>query len=68
MILYTIVPEHFIYPVDEQIFHKQQIVSCNGVAMMVESNGEQGHAIVRVLSSNPQDYLRYQPGQQIWIR
>jgi hypothetical protein len=67
MILYTIMPEELIYPLDEAVYAKQKIVNYNGVEMVVESCGDSGHSVVRVLSSNPQHYLQYEPGQKLWI-
>jgi hypothetical protein len=67
MILYTIIPEHLIYPADETQFHKQKMVTYNGVSMLVETRETNQCAIVRVLSSDPQHYLEYHPGQKVWL-
>ncbi|MFX3624678.1 MAG: YlzJ-like family protein [Ectobacillus sp.] len=67
MILYTIVPEHFIYPIDEAVYTKQKIVDFNGVQMVVE-NGPNGESqVIRVISSDPAHFLQYEPGQRLWI-
>ncbi|WP_028399038.1 YlzJ-like family protein [Ectobacillus panaciterrae] len=67
MILYTIVPEQLIYPIDDRVYAKQKIVNCNGIDMVVEACGDSGYSIIRILSSDPQHYLQYQPGQRVWI-
>ncbi|MFD3445523.1 YlzJ-like family protein [Microbacteriaceae bacterium 4G12] len=68
MILYTIVPEQLIYPVDDASFTKQRMVTYNGVEMMVEIGSHSECSVVRILSSDPQHFLQYQPGQKVWIQ
>ncbi len=67
MILYTMMPAELIFPTDETQFSNQQYVELNGVSMVVEKNEEHGHRIVRLLSTNPQDFLNdeYMPGSTI---
>lgn len=66
MVLYTIVPECSIFPEDESTYSQHQTISVNGVSMMVQQSTAESE-IIRVLSTDPQDYLKYQPGQKIRI-
>jgi hypothetical protein len=68
MILYTIMPEQVIYPIDETVYTKQKIITYDGIDMVVEANANSEYSIVRVLSSDPQHYLYYQPGQRVWLQ
>ncbi|MED1202015.1 YlzJ-like family protein [Heyndrickxia acidicola] len=56
MILYTTVPEEIIFQTDPSEFTKQRTIQYNGVPLLVEQE-EQYYRIIRVLSSNPADYL-----------
>ncbi|MCP8969053.1 YlzJ-like family protein [Ectobacillus ponti] len=67
MILYTIVPEQMIYPMDEAVYTTQRVVNCNGADLVVAMGPNQQYEIIRVMSTDPQHYLQYEPGQQIWI-
>ncbi len=64
MVLYTIAPEYSIFPEEEQSFQHYKNVSVHGVPMVIQQM-DTDYEIVRVLSTNPQDYLDYQPGQKI---
>lgn len=68
MILYTIMPEQVIYPIDETVYTKQKIVTCGGIDMVVEADDNSEYSVVRVLSSDPQHYLYYQPGQRVSLQ
>ncbi|KAA0547880.1 ribonuclease [Bacillus sp. BGMRC 2118] len=67
MILYTIMPNELVYPVETNLFENQQCVEVNGVSMIVERNEEYEYRIVRLLSTNPEHYLSadYSPGMTI---
>lgn len=70
MILYTIMPEELIYPQNEEEgYRKQKIVDVNGVSLLVNETTPGEHHIVRVMSTNPNDYLSsdYEPGQRITL-
>ncbi|MCM3736264.1 YlzJ-like family protein [Bacillus cytotoxicus] len=65
MILYTIMPEQLVYPIDYIEFMKQKIIHVDGIEMVVEMGNENNYSVVRVLSTNPQHFLQYEPGQKI---
>ncbi|WP_078547020.1 YlzJ-like family protein [Litchfieldia alkalitelluris] len=69
MILYSIMPEELIYPQNEEGYQKQKIVDINGVSLLVNEEIPGEHYVVRVMSSNPNDYLNseYTPGQRITL-
>ena len=69
MILYTIMPEDLIFPTASDDYQKQKMVELNGVSMLVNEVNPGEHYVVRVLSSNPQDFLndQYTPGQRITL-
>lgn len=64
MILYTVMPEHLIFPVDEQAYTKQQIVYYDGIPFLVQETEMKEWEIVRNLSTNPAHFLeqKYAPG------
>ena len=57
MILHTIVPPELIFPVGEESFSIQQHHSWNGIPLIVEQSGQM-YKVIRVMSSDPADYLR----------
>jgi len=67
MILYTTMPQELIFPTEESVFQKQNIVEINGVSVLVNEERPGEHYIVRILSSNPADYLndQFSPGQKV---
>lgn len=69
MILYTMMPEELIYPTNDYDFQKQKVVEVNGVSVLVNEALPGEHFIVRILSSNPQDYMNAEltPGQKITL-
>lgn len=69
MIIYTLVPQEYLYQEEEQGQNRPQAIELNGVQMLVQPSGGQMCEIVRLLSSNPYHYLdsQYAPGQKITI-
>jgi len=67
MILYTTMPQEFIFPTEAETFTKQQTVTYQGVSLIVEQTDSQNVQVVRILSSDPQHYLdeRICPGAKI---
>lgn len=67
MILYTMMPQELIYQTPDSEFGKQKIVDVNGVSMIVAENSPKEYQVVRVLSTNPNDFLneQYTPGAKI---
>ncbi|MBS4207564.1 YlzJ-like family protein [Bacillus sp. FJAT-50079] len=68
MILHTIVPLELIFPNESDRFAEQKAVMRNGIPMIVEQNGDM-YKVVRIMSSNPTDFLRndLSPGSYIPI-
>ncbi len=66
MIHHTILPQELIFPPIEQTEGKQVECTWNGIPLLVEENG-QTYKVVRVISSNPNDFLKseIQPGAHI---
>ncbi|MBM7659302.1 hypothetical protein JOC85_000069 [Bacillus mesophilus] len=66
MSLYTIMPEELIFPTDHTQYNNHQVIEMNGVSMMVEKSEDQ-YRIVRLLSTDPLDFLTedYCPGKMI---
>jgi len=67
LILYTIMPLESIYPVDQQEYTTQQYMEYNGVPMLVDSVGGASFEIKRIVSTDPEHYMQYTPGQRILI-
>jgi YlzJ-like protein len=67
MILYTIMPEQIVYPVDGVDYTKQRTVVVNNIEMVVENMAGNEYEVVRVLSTDPQHYLMYVPGQRLMM-
>jgi hypothetical protein len=67
MILYTMMPQELVFPTDMSVYGKQKIIEVNGMSMVVMENDQKQYEVVRLLSTNPQDYLnsQYCPGQII---
>ncbi|RSK27087.1 ribonuclease [Bacillus sp. HMF5848] len=68
MIHYSILPIEQVFPTDDAAYAKQQTITVNGVNMIVSSTETFGeYEIVRIISSNPQDYLNvnYAPGTKL---
>lgn len=66
MILHTIVPEFIIFQTNEADYKKQRTVHYNGVPLLVQQTETNEYEIVRVLSSDPQHYLTYEPGTKLY--
>ncbi|WLR43490.1 YlzJ-like family protein [Bacillus carboniphilus] len=65
MILYTSMPFEMVFPIDEQELGKQRVAMMNGVPVMVKQMDNQQMQVIRVLSTDPKDYLEHYPGQMI---
>ncbi|AEV18786.1 YlzJ-like family protein [Geobacillus sp. G4] len=64
MILYTIMPEHLIFPVDAAVYEKRKMVYYDGIPFLVQSVETGEYEIVQNLSTNPFHFLnaKYAPG------
>ncbi|WP_416826821.1 YlzJ-like family protein [Ectobacillus polymachus] len=65
MILYTIMPEHVVYPQDESVYYEQKQISYRGIDMIVRQGESGEYIVVRIMSSDPQHFLALSPGQSI---
>jgi hypothetical protein len=67
MILYTTMPMELIFPHESESSSVQQMVSFQGIPLLVESVDGQNAQIIRILSTDPQHYLDNQicPGAKI---
>ncbi|MCJ8006323.1 YlzJ-like family protein [Lederbergia wuyishanensis] len=66
MILHTIVPPELIFQNSDEVFSSQISITRRGIPMIVEQSGHT-YKVVRIMSSNPDDYLRaeFSPGTYI---
>lgn len=68
MILYTMMPEELIFPLNDQEFNKQMVINYNGIPIVVEREDVHEYRIIRVLSSDPIHYLAgFDPGTKITL-
>ena len=67
MILYTMMPQELIFPCEAAEFSKQQMVTFQGIPLMVMQADHQNVQVLRILSSDPQHFLdeRICPGSKI---
>jgi hypothetical protein len=67
MILYTMMPQELIFPYVNESNSNQQMVSYQGIPLLVESTDGQNAQVIRILSTDPQHYLDNQicPGAKI---
>lgn len=67
MILYTMMPPELIFPYKADSTSTQQMVSYQGIPLLVESIDGQNVQVIRILSTDPQHYMDNQicPGAKI---
>ncbi|MEH7419417.1 YlzJ-like family protein [Neobacillus drentensis] len=67
MILYTMMPNELIFPIEQMEESKQKLITYQGVSMVVEQTDSDYFEVIRILSSDPQHYLNQQirPGSKI---
>lgn len=67
MILYTTMPQELIFPYVSESNSNQQMVSYQGIPLLVEATDGQNAQVIRILSTDPQHYLDNQicPGAKI---
>ncbi|AZB42995.1 ribonuclease [Bacillus sp. FJAT-42376] len=67
MILYTTMPQELIFAQDGQDAPAERMAVVNGIEMIVRPCADSSFEVVRLLSSNPNDYLQteWMPGQKI---
>lgn len=64
MIIYSVIPQELMFP-PEYDFSAQSVVEIDGIPMLVEQVSGAQCKVIRLLSSDPNDYLNaaYSPGQ-----
>lgn len=67
MTLYTIVPDEIIFPHHHDKIAQMIEMKVNGVHVMVEHEGGSSFRIDRIVSTNPEDYMKanVQPGEVV---
>ena len=67
MTLYTIVPDEIIFPHQHDKIAQMIEMKVNGVHVMVEHEGGSSFRIDRIVSTNPEDYMKanVQPGEVV---
>ncbi|MDR6997883.1 YlzJ-like family protein [Neobacillus niacini] len=67
MILYTMMPQELIFPSETEAFSNQQMITYQGVPLLVDVSDQQNVQVIRLLSSDPQHFLddRFCPGAKI---
>jgi len=67
MIMYTMMPEELIFPIQQDTYEKQQIIQYNGIPLLVEKNELHQYEVIRILSTDPNHYLHapIQPGTKL---
>lgn len=70
MIFYTTVPLEVVFEGFDQFKPQYEEIQFEGVKLLVEPQGSYQAKIVRLLSTNPYDYLnpRFFPGNMIYFR
>ncbi|MGV3488307.1 MAG: YlzJ-like family protein [Tuberibacillus sp.] len=73
MLLYTLIPMEQIFGEDEEEGkkrRKRKTMDIGGVTLEVEQSSDSEYEIVKLISSNPADFLdsRYQPGSKITMK
>ncbi|WP_196220223.1 YlzJ-like family protein [Terrilactibacillus tamarindi] len=68
--MYTIYPEEVIFSDTEPKSNNQMTLNIQGVTLVVEVENQNQLKIIRLISSNPQDFLdeRFQPGEQVVMK
>ncbi|MFF2449793.1 YlzJ-like family protein [Neobacillus sp. NPDC058068] len=69
MILYTMMPNELIFPYEADMINKQQMITFQGIPLLVDAADQQNVQVVRILSSDPQHFMdeRICPGAKISV-
>lgn len=70
MIMYTTMPLELIFQENNDAFTKQSIIELDGLSLVVEAVSDKECRIVRIMSTNPYDFLNeaYAPGSIIMLK
>lgn len=69
MILYTMMPNELIFPYEADMINKQQMITFQGIPLLVDVSDQQNVQVIRILSSDPQHFMdeRICPGAKISV-
>ncbi|MBP2240187.1 hypothetical protein J2Z40_000740 [Cytobacillus eiseniae] len=69
MILYTSMPHELIFPTEMNEYDKQKVVSYEGTSLLVEMTEGNNCTVLRVMSSDPADFMneKFSPGAKITL-
>lgn len=69
MILYTIMPSEWVFPPQEEFASEIENFNYHGVLVTAEKSPPYGYRIIKITSTNPNDYLseNLQPGSYILL-
>ncbi|MFK9095329.1 YlzJ-like family protein [Bacillus salipaludis] len=67
MILYTMMPNELVFPYEVESASKQQMVTYQGIPLLVDLADQQNVQVIRILSSDPQHFMNEMiyPGAKI---
>ena len=57
MILYTTMPQDLIFQTEAMEYGKHTVIDYEGIPLLVEMDDNHDYRVVRVMSSDPDDYL-----------
>lgn len=62
-------PNELIFPSEADVISKQQMITFQGIPLLVDVSDQQNVQVVRILSSNPQHFMdeRICPGAKISV-
>lgn len=66
MILYTPLSQSDIFPPSDESFKNRECISYEGKMMIAEKNVDGSYQLVQLLSTDPQDFLKYSPGSILY--
>lgn len=67
MILYTSMPNEWIYQADPSEFAKQKVVNFEGIPLLVELTSGSEYRVIQVMSTDPNDFMNENIGPGVKI-
>ncbi|WP_445488158.1 YlzJ-like family protein [Niallia sp. 03133] len=67
MIMYTLMPQELMFPINQEIFDNQVVIDYEGISLLVQKKESNEYEVLRILSTDPNHYLHapVQPGSKI---
>jgi hypothetical protein len=62
VILYTPLSQSDIFPPSDEGFKNRECISYDGKMMLADKNLDGSYQMVQLLSTDPQDFLKFSPG------